>query len=703
MSHKEKKKRKKKYRGFWLFVKLQIVLILLVIGGLAYYYFGGYASQVSAMHEEAVRFVKESTKDTFRAEQTSQVYDVNGTRIMSLRGTKDVSYLTSDEIPEEVKEAMVSIEDKKFYSHGGIDFKAIIRAVWAMVRNGEVTQGGSTITQQLARTIFLNNDRTWQRKMEEIFIATELEKKYTKDEILEFYLNNIYFGNGYYGIQAASRGYFDTDVSFLSLSQMAYLCAIPNNPTMYNPYKNPDNTLGRRDRILKNMYEDGKISRREYKDARQETIVLSTAEPTKRYDAVETYACYCATRALMEQQGFEFRTDFSSEEDRKTYEDAYQEQYKTCEQSLYTGGYRIYTSIDLNMEEQLQNAVDEKLQDFTDVNEEGIYTLQSAAVCIDNETGFVKAIVGGRSQEYDGHMLNRAYQSYRQPGSAIKPLIVYTPALERGYTPDTVVEDAPIEDGPENVSGRYLGSVTLRYAVENSINTVAWNLLEEMTPVTGISYLKEMNFAKLSPEDERPAASLGGFTNGVSPVEMAAAYATIENDGKYREPTCIVEIQDADGNAIYQKIVDEKQVYKTNAARWMTNILEGVLTQGTAKGLALSETASAAKTGTTNSNKDGWFVGYIKYYTTSVWVGYDIPAELPGLTGASYPGEIWYDYMENLHKELPYADFVAPLGTGNDADAESGTDVTEGNAAENDTIENDTTGDNTAPAEEERR
>ena len=675
MSHKDKKKRKKKYRGFWLFVKLQIVLVLLVIGGLAYYYFGGYASQVSAMHEEAVRFVKESTKDTFRAEQTSQVYDVNGTRIMSRRGTKDVSYLTSDEIPEEVKEAMVSIEDKKFYSHGGIDFKAIIRAVWAMVRNGEVTQGGSTITQQLARTIFLNNDRTWQRKMEEIFIATELEKKYTKDEILEFYLNNIYFGNGYYGIQAASRGYFDTDVSFLSLSQMAYLCAIPNNPTMYNPYKNPDNTLGRRDRILKNMYEDGKISRREYKDARQETIVLSTAEPTKRYDAVETYACYCATRALMEQQGFEFRTDFSSEEDRKTYEDAYQEQYKTCEQSLYTGGYRIYTSIDLSMEEQLQNAVDEKLQDFTDVNEEGIYTLQSAAVCIDNETGFVKAVVGGRSQEYDGHMLNRAYQSYRQPGSAIKPLIVYTPALERGYTPDTVVEDAPIEDGPKNASGRYLGSVTLRYAVENSINTVAWNLLEEMTPVTGISYLKEMNFAKLSPEDERPAASLGGFTNGVSPVEMAAAYATIENDGKYREPTCIVEIQDADGNAIYQKIVDEKQVYKTNAARWMTNILEGVLTQGTAKGLALSETASAAKTGTTNSNKDGWFVGYTKYYTTSVWVGYDIPAELPGLTGASYPGEIWYDYMENLHKELPYADFVAPLGTGDVA--ESDTDVAE--------------------------
>lgn len=697
MAAKKKKNKKKKMVKR---VILGILAVLFIAGGI---YAGPKAFAILRMSRIAKAFVDSSTASTFKESKTTLVYDTNGNELCKIKSSKDMYYIGFSDIPLTLDNAFVVMEDRDFYNHDGIDYKAIVRAAIVNQKSNEIAQGASTITQQLARNIFLTQEVTWQRKIEEIFIAWGLEKKYSKEQILEFYLNNIYFGNGYYGIQAASRGYFDTDVSFLSLSQMAYLCAIPNNPTMYNPYKNPDNTLGRRDRILKNMYEDGKISRREYKDARQETIVLSTAEPTKRYDAVETYACYCATRALMEQQGFEFRTDFSSEEDRKTYEDAYQEQYKTCEQSLYTGGYRIYTSIDLNMEEQLQNAVDEKLQDFTDVNEEGIYTLQSAAVCIDNETGFVKAVVGGRSQEYDGHMLNRAYQSYRQPGSAIKPLIVYTPALERGYTPDTVVEDAPIEDGPENASGRYLGSVTLRYAVENSINTVAWNLLEEMTPVTGISYLKEMNFAKLSPEDERPAASLGGFTNGVSPVEMAAAYATIENDGKYREPTCIVEIQDADGNAIYQKIVDEKQVYKTNAARWMTNILEGVLTQGTAKGMALSETASAAKTGTTNSNKDGWFVGYTKYYTTSVWVGYDIPAELPGLTGASYPGEIWYDYMENLHKELPYADFVAPLGTGNDADAESGTDVTEGNAAENDTIENDTTGDNTAPAEEERR
>lgn len=697
MAAKKKKNKKKKMVKR---VILGILAVLFIAGGI---YAGPKAFAILRMSRIAKAFVDSSTASTFKESKTTLVYDTNGNELCKIKSSKDMYYIGFSDIPLTLDNAFVVMEDRDFYNHDGIDYKAIVRAAIVNQKSNEIAQGASTITQQLARNIFLTQEVTWQRKIEEIFIAWGLEKKYSKEQILEFYLNNIYFGNGYYGIQAASRGYFDTDVSFLSLSQMAYLCAIPNNPTMYNPYKNPDNTLGRRDRILKNMYEDGKISRREYKDARQETIVLSTAEPTKRYDAVETYACYCATRALMEQQGFEFRTDFSSEEDRKTYEDAYQEQYKTCEQSLYTGGYRIYTSIDLNMEEQLQNAVDEKLQDFTDVNEEGIYTLQGAAVCIDNETGFVKAIVGGRSQEYDGHMLNRAYQSYRQPGSAIKPLIVYTPALERGYTPDTVVEDAPIEDGPENASGRYLGSVTLRYAVENSINTVAWNLLEEMTPVTGISYLKEMNFAKLSPEDERPAASLGGFTNGVSPVEMAAAYATIENDGKYREPTCIVEIQDADGNAIYQKIVDEKQVYKTNAARWMTNILEGVLTQGTAKGMALSETASAAKTGTTNSNKDGWFVGYTKYYTTSVWVGYDIPAELPGLTGASYPGEIWYDYMENLHKELPYADFVAPLGTGNDADTESGTDVTEGNAAENDTIENDTTGDNTAPAEEERR
>lgn len=656
MSH--KKKTRKKYRGFWIFIRIQVVLILLVLGAIAYYFLDGYATTVKELSTEAKKLVRESTEDTFRAIQTGVLYDASGTQIALLKGEKDVYYLDSDEIPLEVKMAIISIEDKKFYRHKGIDYKAIIRAAWAMVRNGEVTQGGSTITQQLARTVFLNNNRTWQRKMEEIFIATGLEKKYSKSKLLEFYLNNIYFGNGYYGIQAASRGYFNRDVDELNLTEIAFLCAIPNNPTLYDPVTNYENTIKRRNRILDNMVEDGSITEAAGALAKAEEVTLDRPAKTKN-NYVETYAYYCAVRALMEMQGFTFQTDFATTEERDTYEKEYQELYDTCERALYTAGYRIYTSIDLNMQTMLQQAVDEELAEYTEQNEEGIYTMQGAAVCLDNQSGLVKAVVGGRSQEYNGYTLNRAYQSYRQPGSAIKPLIVYTPLFEREYTPDSIVVDEPIEDGPENASGVYKGAVTIRYAVEQSINTVAWKLLEELEPSVGLSYLKEMNFSKLSKDDERPGAALGGLTTGVSPVEMAAGYATLENDGRYRRPSCIEKILDADGNEIYQYSQEEKQVYKENAARTMTNVLEGVLTEGTAAGFSLEETASAGKTGTTNYRKDGWFVGYTKYYTTSVWVGYDIPQEIPSLTGAGYPAEIWYSYMKELHKDLPYARFVS--------------------------------------------
>lgn len=656
MSH--KKKTKKKYRGFWIFIRIQVVLILLVLGAIAYYFLGGYATTVKELSTEAKKLVRESTEDTFRAIQTGVLYDASGTQIALLKGEKDVYYLDIDEIPLEVKMAIISIEDKKFYRHKGIDYKAIIRAAWAMVRNGEVTQGGSTITQQLARTVFLNNNKTWQRKMEEIFIATGLEKKYSKSKLLEFYLNNIYFGNGYYGIQAASRGYFNRDVDELNLTEIAFLCAIPNNPTLYDPVTNYGNTIKRRNRILDNMVEDGSITEAAGALAKAEEVTLDRPAKTKN-NYVETYAYYCAVRALMELQGFTFQTDFATTEERDTYEKEYQERYDTCERALYTAGYRIYTSIDLNMQTMLQQAVDEELAEYTEQNEEGIYTMQGAAVCLDNQSGLVKAVVGGRSQEYNGYTLNRAYQSYRQPGSAIKPLIVYTPLFEREYTPDSIVVDEPIEDGPENASGVYKGAVTIRYAVEQSINTVAWKLLEELEPAVGLSYLKEMNFSKLCKDDERPGAALGGLTTGVSPVEMAAGYATLENDGRYRRPSCIEKILDADGNEIYQYSQEEKQVYKENAARTMTNVLEGVLTEGTAAGFSLEETASAGKTGTTNYRKDGWFVGYTKYYTTSVWVGYDIPQEIPALTGGGYPAEIWYSYMKELHKELPYARFVS--------------------------------------------
>jgi membrane peptidoglycan carboxypeptidase len=289
------------------------------------------------------------------------------------------------------------------------------------------------------------------------------------------------------------------------------------------------------------------------------------------------------------------------------------------------------------------------LIDFTKKNEEGIYQMQGAAVCIDNDNGRVVAIVGGRSQDLKGYTFNRGYQSYRQPGSAIKPLIVYAPSFERGYTPESIVVDERFEGGPKNSGGSYQGSMKLQRAIELSKNTIAWKLFDEITPATGLSYLLHMNFAKISQQDYVPAAALGGLTVGVSPVEMAAAYSTLENDGYYREPSCIVKIMDSEGNEIVGDAIKRTLIYDTNAARIMTEALTGVIKKGTGVGLGLTNTISAGKTGTTNDKKDGWFVGYTPYYTTSVWVGYDLPKSVNDLTGASYPGSIWHEFMEQLH------------------------------------------------------
>ncbi len=655
---KKKKKRKKKYRFFWFFVKVQIFLMICVLGAVGFYYGGGYAKRVQALHKEALSLVHHSTEATFHAAETSVIYDADGNVITKLKGAKDSDYLVSEDIPADVKAAIISIEDKKFYRHGGVDYKAIARAVVAMIKNGEVTQGGSTITMQLARNIYLSTEQTWQRKVEEIFIALEMERIYSKDKILEYYLNNIYFGNGYYGIQAASHGYFNKDVQELSLSQIAYLCAVPNNPSLYDPLTMSDNTIGRRNRILKNMLDDGKISEARYSAAVAEEIVLERPAQYAKNDYVETYTYYCATRALMALEGFEFQYEFASEEEEDLYDTAYGELYSECQKKLYTEGYQIYTTLDLNMQEQLQASIDDTLSEFTEQSEEGVYTLQASATCIDNETGFVKAIVGGRSQDFAGYTLNRAYQSFRQPGSTIKPLIVYTPAFERNYTPDSIVVDQPIEDGPENAGGFYRGEITIRTALEHSVNTIAWQLYDEITPPVGLSYLHAMNFSKIEKSDEIPASCLGGLTKGVSSLEMASAYAAIENDGLYREPTCIEKITDAEGNEVYVAPQTEVIVYKQNAARMTTDVLKGVLINGTGKGLGLGDMPCAGKTGTTNDSKDGWFVGFTRYYTTSVWVGYDMPKTLDNLQGATYPGTIWKNFMTGIHEGLPVLEFL---------------------------------------------
>lgn len=649
----KKKKKRKKYtkKVRWTFLILSLVFSLTILLGCAYFYLR-YGEGFIGAQKSAKQLVAESTLDTFRQSETSLVYDYKGELLSVLKGEKDVYYLEFKAIPEYATQAMISIEDKKFMQHEGIDLLANVRSVLALIKNrGTITQGASTITQQLARNIFLTHAVTYERKLKEIFISIELEKKYSKELIMEFYLNNIYFANGFYGIQAASKGYFDKEVSELGLSEIAYLCAIPNNPTIFDPFDYPDNTIKRRDRILTQMYEDGKIGKEEYNKAVNEEITVKKQEMTSN-NYVQTYVFYSATRALMAEQGFELRNTFESDEDRTSYMEEYTELYNQYQKSLYHKGYRIYTSIDMKKQNLLQNAVNETLQDYKDKNEEKVFAFQGAAVSIENETGRVVAIVGGRYQKSLGYSLNRAYQSFRQPGSAIKPLIVYTPSFENGYYPDNKVMDEKFEGGPSNANNTYVGEITVRKAVEQSKNTIAWKLFEELTPKVGLSNLLNMNFSKIDKNDYYPAASLGGFTNGTSPVEMTAAYATLENDGVYREPTCIVSIKDAEGEVIVGDLIAKKRIYDVNAARMMTDVLTGVMTNGTGKGLALNNIVSAGKTGTTNDKKDGWFVGYTPYYTTGVWVGYDKPKSVQELSGATFPGTIWKVYMNEIHKDI---------------------------------------------------
>lgn len=609
-------------------------------------------------HKEAIEVVNESSAETFRQEETSYISDDKGSIIAKLKLDKDTQYLKYEEIPTIVQDAFISVEDRSFWEHKGIDFKGLLRVAVNYVRTGgDEVHGASTITQQLARNVFLTHEVSIERKLKEIFISTELEKKYTKKEILEFYINSIYYGNGYYGIGAAATGYFSKKVNDLTISEVALLCGIPNNPSAYDPIDNLDRALLRRDKIIRNLCSEGYITERERDEALAQDIVLNIAKAPKE-SYLSTYATNCAVQYLMQQEGFEFKYKFNTMEDYESYNDKYAAVYSTAKYKLLTGGYRIKTTLNQEAQKVLQEAIDNTLAFSTESDENGTLALQGAATIIDNNTGCVIAIVGGRSDNENGTsgVLNRAYQSHRQPGSTIKPIIVYTPALERSYTPNTIVDDTKVENGPEN-AGKYSGKITLRSAVEQSKNTVAWQVFNNIGPVTGLSYAQEMHFSQIVPDDYYLSAALGGLTYGVTTTEMASAYATLANCGAFSTPTCIMSII-KDDKEIY-KAEPLKQIYTAKATSEMIDVLKGVVVRGTAAkiGWDQNKMPAAVKTGTTNNSKDGWFCGTTPYYSIAVWVGFDKPKSLTGLWGATYPAQIWKTTMETLVEDLEYKDF----------------------------------------------
>lgn len=649
MADKKPKKKNKKLKKIILTLVVFLVGIILIVGGV-------FVGKILKLRKNAKELMKGVNADTFRQTEASVIYDINGEEISTLSGIKELYYIDSDEIPSILKQMFVQIEDQDFYKHSGVDFSAIVRAALANITHASIKQGASTITQQLAKNMFLTQDVNWNRKITEMFVAKELEKKFSKDQILEFYINNIYFANGFYGIEAAAEGYFGKKVDELSLSQLAFLAGIPKSPNRYDPFNNYETALKRRDAVLRQVYAAGIISSLEYYEAVEEKILLNTNTDV-RYNYIETYVFYCATRALMEKNGFVFRTEFVDEEDENTYKELYNSYYSDYQKSLFTGGYQIYTAIDMEKQEILQNILDIELKGHDETNEEGIYDLQGAAVCIDNETGLVTAIVGGRTQEYDGYTFNRAYQGFRQPGSSIKPLLVYTPYLMLGHMPDELIDDSYMLGGPKNSGDIYHGLVTLTEGLGYSSNVVAWKLMDEMTPLHAIQYLHRMHYDKIGMDNNNQAISVGGFTYGVTAVELAAGYATLENDGVYRNPTCVSRITNAKGENIVDNPGVGTEVYAPLATKMVTKMMEWGVNYGILQGAKMDNAIVAAKSGTTNDNKDGWLAGYSKYYTTVVWVGCDMPKTVEGLGGGTYPLNIWKKFMNIIHQGLELKEF----------------------------------------------
>lgn len=677
VSQEKYEKRLKVARKKDFFRRLRNVIVILAIAFCALFAAGNLmlkkatGQTLIGCMREAKDLVDSSTPDTFRLAQTSYIYSDDGTQLAALAESEDATYLSYEDIPADVVNAFVSVEDRTFWNNSGVDYKGILRVCVNYVKTkGQVAEGASTITQQLARGTFLSNEKTISRKIKEIFIARQLTKKYTKEQIMEFYCNSCCFANGIYGVEDASQKYFGRSVSDLSLSETAYICAIPNRPEYYNPLKNSENAISRRNKILQDMYECDYITKDAGDAALAENITVAEVsdEEDTFYNYEATYAINCAIRYLMKQDGFEFKSHFEDDADYDTYNAYYDEMYKQAKHKLYTGGYKVTTTMNLKAQKNLQKIFDKELAFNTKVDEStGIYQFQGAMTVIDNETGKVVAMIGGRSQDelQQTYSLNRGFQSFKQPGSSIKPLVIYTPALEEGYDANSTLTEIDVKAAKKSTSEKISKmsgkKMSLRYAVEDSKNGCAYSLYNIITPKVGLSYIENMNFSKIVQQDYTLSSGLGGLHHGTNTVEMANAYSTLENHGEYRQADCISSILDASGNEIYEE-PESKTVYTRSASDQMTDILEGVLNSsaGTAKGLkwsSASDVAAAAKTGTTNDNNVAWFCGYTPYYTISVWVGYDYPKSVKGLWGNTYPAYIWKEAMLYMIDGKDEADF----------------------------------------------
>ena len=566
---------------------------------------------------------------------TSQVFDSHGRLITTLHSDQNRLPIDINKVPQNLQNAFIAAEDNRFYEHIGIDPIGIFRAIFANLTNRGIAQGGSTITQQLAKNAFLSQEQTLKRKIQEAMLALEIEHKYSKKEILEMYMNQIYFGQGAYGIQTAAKTYFNKDVNELTLTQCAMLAGLPKSPLYYSPFNNLNEAKKRKNVVLDQMVKYGYVSAAEAEDAKNQDLGLSKSHQSKEADE---YASFI---------------DYVSQQVAKKYGD----------DALYKEGLKIYTTMDVDKQHAAVRAMRNLPNNYTDEN--GLTQPQAAIVSIDPKTGHILAMVGGRGQD----SFNRASMAVRQPGSAFKPF-VYLTALQHDMTPDTTMDDQPVTYGswsPKNAGGSYSGTMALSDALAHSVNTIAVQLADKVGTKNIIANAKKMGITTLDAKDDNLAMALGGLTKGVTPLEMASAYGTFANKGVHVKPTAIVKILDRNGNVLEDASTLEKEETKTRVmsereAYEMTTMLEGVIDHGTGTAAAIGRPA-AGKTGTTDDNKDAWFVGYTPDIVTAVWIGDDTGSHSLGeIYGGTIPAEIWKDYMSSATSDESGGDFSAPSG-----------------------------------------
>ena len=582
----------------------------------------GYSISDSAMEEGLV------------PDAVSQFYDNENKIIYTTASAEHRLPVKMDKIPKHVRAAFVSIEDNRFYEHSGIDYRGTFRAFISNLK-GEEVQGGSTITQQLAKNAFLTQERTISRKIKEAFLARQMENKYTKDEILNMYLNQIYFGEGAYGVESASLTYFGKHVQDIDLAEAATLAAIPKSPNYYDPMENPKANKERRDIVLDQMVKYGHITQADAAKAKAENVKIRKEETDGKKKDLRSYFFDYICQQVIDKYGADM---------------------------LYKGGLKIYTTLDSSMQAKAERAI-RYLPDIWTDDPDHLTQPQVGLVALDPTNGYIKAMIGGRGQD----KFNRAVLAQRQPGSSFKAF-VYLTAMDNGLNAATMVDDKPLKIGgwqPQNAGGGFHGTVTFRTALSRSFNIPAIRVALRVGTDKVMRMAKACGITSLVEEgpytDNNPAMALGGLTKGISPLEMAEAYGTIANNGVLNQPVSIIKILDRNGKIIFEHKHAPKQVVSAKAAYQTTDMLKDVLISGTAGGSGLGRPA-AGKTGTTDYSKDAWFCGYTPNLSCAVWVGDDRNRSMGAMYGSGAPLSIWHDFMINAIEEVPYADFVRPAG-----------------------------------------